>query len=136
MLATPRTMIRAIGIALAITAGVVCSSARASAGCGDYVHIADRPAEPTGEAMPLPANHDREDLPHPPCHGPGCSNRPYETIPPLTAPVTESGGVKELAARSNPNDDRPDGSSRHRTPHTIGSPVHLPPPIFDPPRAA
>ena len=136
MVVSPQAVVRAIGIALAITAGVAFSPARASAGCGDYVHLAGQMAGPTGNAMPLPANHEREDLPRPPCHGPGCSNRPSQPIPPLTAPVAESGGAKELAARANTNDDRADGLSRHRIPRTIGSPIHLPTPIFDPPRAA
>ena len=136
MVVSPRAVVRAIGIALAITAGVAFPPTRAAAGCGDYVHLAVRPVGPTGEAAPFPANHKREDLPRPPCHGPECSNRPSQPSPPLTAPVPESGGAKELAARSNANDDWADGQSRHRIPRTIGSPVHLPLPIFDPPRAA
>lgn len=135
MVAAPRAVFRATGIALAITVGVVFSSARASAGCGDYVHIVGQPAEPTGHAMPTTADHDRVSLPGQPCHGPGCSNRPSQPVAPLTVPVTESGGAKELAARSAAA-DRPDCSSRHPIPHTIGSPVHLPTAIFDPPRAA
>jgi hypothetical protein len=86
--------------------------------------------------MPLPTDHDRGELPRSPCHGPGCSNRPAQPVAPVTAPVAEPDGAKQPAARSHADDDRTDGSSRHRIPHTIGSPVHLPTAILDPPRAA
>jgi len=132
MITTPRTVIRAIGITLAITVGVVFSSARASASCGDYVHIAGQPAD---QAITLPAPHDRDGLPRPPCHGPNCSNHSPEPVPPFTAPVVESLGAKGLVARSHA-DDRAGGSSAHSIPRSIGSPVHLPSAIFDPPRAA
>ncbi|MBX9625518.1 MAG: hypothetical protein K2X82_17055 [Gemmataceae bacterium] len=128
-------MVRTTGIALAIAAGVAFSPARATAGCGDYVHIAGPPAGPTGVATAPPDGHALDDLPRPPCHGPGCSERPTPTAPPLTAPVNESAGAKELAARPGA-DDRADGSPRHRVPRSIGSPVHFPTAIFDPPRAA
>jgi hypothetical protein len=130
MVAISPSLLRATGIALAIAAGVVLSPARATAGCGDYVHVAG----PTGEAAPAPANHDRDDLPRP-CHGPGCSNRPSQPAPPLTAPVTDSAGAKELAARSAAVDDPADGAAHNRAPRSIGSPVHVPSAILDPPRA-
>ena len=126
-------VIRAAGIALAIAVGVVFPSPRATAGCGDHVHIA---GQPTGPAVPLRADQYGDDHPGPPCHGPGCSNLPTRTVPPLTAPVSESGGAKQPAARSSDDEDHTDILSRHPIPPVIGSPVHLPSPIFDPPRAA
>lgn len=130
MLASPRAVARTAGIALAIALGVAFFSGRTAAGCGDYVHIAGRPAPPAGAATPLDKN-----LPHPPCHGPECSSRPPQPNMPLSTPVAESDGTKALAVGSDVSDARADGSSPHRNPRTIGSPTHLPTFIFDPPRA-
>src|SRR5262249_44157343 len=87
-----------------------------------------------GSSAP-PSNNNREDLPRPLSQGPGCSDRPSQPIHPLTKPTTESDGAKELAAHFNGSNNRADGLTRQRAPLTIGSPVHLPKSIFDPPRA-
>ena len=129
----PPAVIRAAGIALAIAVGVVFSSPGASAGCGEHVHIV---GQPTGSAVPLRADQGGDDFPGPPCHGPGCSNLPTRTVPPLTAPVSESGGAKQPVVRSTADEDHTDGLSRHPIPPEVGSPVHVPSPIFDPPRGA
>jgi len=50
---------------------------RASASCGDYVHIVN-----TNESIPA---SDHPVTPHEPCHGPGCNQQ--RPIPPMPVPV-------------------------------------------------
>ena len=135
MVITPQRLIRLAGIAIAITVGMAFSSSRASAACGDYLHIVGLPDESIREANSLPTYLDRERLPRIPCHGPGCSNRPSQSLPPLTVPVT-NGGVKEVADHYGTGDNPSDSSTRHRVPRTIGLPIHFSTPVFDPPRLA
>jgi hypothetical protein len=126
-----RLSLRLCGVAFAALAAVACSSGRAAAACGDYVHVVTDGAQADSPAMP-----GEPDLPRPPCHGPGCSGQPTPPIPPLTAPVTEPTGAKELATRAAGDAGDHGGSARHPVPEAIGSPVRTSTPIFHPPRFA
>lgn len=62
---------------------VLCASGtKASASCGDYLHIvADKPQTQNG---------DTPNLPRPPCHGPSCHQSPVMPTPvPVSVAPTE-----------------------------------------------
>jgi hypothetical protein len=122
-----RPSLRLCGVAFAALVAVACSSGRASAACGDYVHVLKDGAQAGGPMMP--------GQPDAPCHGPGCSNQPTAPILPLTAPVAEPGGSKELATSGVDADGR-GGAARHCFPNAIGTPVRTSNPIFRPPATA
>jgi hypothetical protein len=130
MVAALRAVVRSAGIAFAIAAGVALAPSRASAACGDYVHVAKDGAEAND-----PSRLGESDMPRP-CHGPGCSSQPTPPILPLTAPVTAPAGAKELAARAAGDTNDHGGSARHLIPEAIGSAVRTSTPIFHPPRAS
>jgi hypothetical protein len=60
-------------VAVAVLLGTLSFEGRATAGCGDYVHIL--PAGGADESSPKPK---------PPCHGPSCQK---QSAPPIHAPV-------------------------------------------------
>ena len=128
----PHTLFtRPVGIALAVLAAAACSPGRAAAECGDYVHIVKD--DPVKASTP---GHGEPIAPRPPCHGPGCSEKPATPVLPLTAPVTDTEGPKELAART-PGDADPAAGPGWVVPvEPAGRPSRIPNPIFHPPRAA
>jgi len=134
MLAYPKPVARFAGIALAITMGVVISSGRATAACGDYVHIVAKPTEVT--APPLAVARSQEGTPRVPCHGPECTCRPTQSAAPFTVLVVETDRAKELAPHPDLIEAGANVSSSHRGPRTLGSPTHFTVAIFDPPRVA
>jgi hypothetical protein len=134
MSATVRTQLRRTGIALAIAAAAVCLPSRAGAACGDYVHIADNPAaDDRGKAASDLPDGSRGESPRRPCHGPGCSNGPAAPATPLTAPVTDTAGPKQLAARTTGDTDPAAGPRWHHPADLSGPPVRIPTSIFHPP---
>lgn len=127
MRVVPAFPIRLAAVAVLTAAGLLAAPDRAAAGCGDYVVVADVMAD--GSDHPPP--------PMAPCHGPGCSNGPESPDVPLSAPVPSPVGSDPwaaLAGRAVAPDPGP--GSRYAVPPDAGRPVHIPQPIFHPPRPA
>jgi hypothetical protein len=133
-------VIRATVAIIAIAVGIALTPGRVLATCGDYVliegqspvrqHLNHLPVTAPGESQGNP------DSPRAPCHGPGCSKAPNDSIPPLTAPTggeTDSKNPPAPLSGAAPGDG---GMSWECHFIASGRPIHLPNPIFHPPRAA
>lgn len=128
MLLPPAVPPRLAAVAVLTAVGLFASSGRATAGCGDYVVLAaDTPAADHAPADPGPPA---------PCHGPGCSGRPEQPSPPLTAPVTQPADPDPLTASAGRLTASAHPASWAVIADDAGPPEPVCPPVFHPPRAA
>jgi hypothetical protein len=122
---------------IAIVVGIALTSGRASATCGDYISIVGQsPANYQQDHMPVTATGESQGDPkesRAPCHGPGCSNSPTDSIPPITAPIGSE--PKDPPAALTGSDSGNGGMSREQYPTSTGRAIRLPNLIFHPPRA-
>ncbi len=134
----PRVIRTAVAV-LTIAVGIALTPGRASATCGDYVLIAGQSSEAQHQNHKLSTapgeSPGNPESPRVPCHGPGCSKSPTDSIPPITAPIGGEADPKNPPATLGGAGPGDGGVSRERDFTSNERAVHLPTTIFHPPRA-
>jgi hypothetical protein len=128
-----------IGLAIALAVLVGYFPSRAKAECGDYVVIlnkktASNPQEELKEhdRVKQASEHGR---PHAPCRGPNCSGDPSQRNVPLAVPLRIDSDSKETTARFTSETTGADRGDWLPLSKVFGLPIHVPYPVFHPPRA-
>lgn len=117
-----RSSLHSLGIALAILVAAGLSPSRASADCGDYVHIVKKDSAP-------------EPILPKPCDGPTCSQRPLPPIAPLTVPPGGFDYSKPFVELLSVKEVEGSDSDRISILEQLAIPDPNPTSIFHPPRS-
>jgi hypothetical protein len=127
-----------IGVALAAAVLLGYFPSRATAECGDYVIIlnhnsASKQQEELKSHVPTETSSDRG-RPHLPCRGPNCSSNPSRHSVPLSAPVPTRNESKVSITQPKPENAGTEKEECCHFPICKELPVHIPDPVFHPPR--
>jgi hypothetical protein len=127
-----------IGVALAAAVLLGYFPSRATAECGEYVVIlnnksASKQQEDLKSHIPTETSSDRG-RPHLPCRGPNCSSGPSRHGAPLSAPVPTRNESKVSITQLTPENAGAEKKEWRHVPTCKELPVHIPDPVFHPPR--
>lgn len=118
-----RSLIRGSIVGLMAPIVLLLANAKASASCGDYVHI-----------LPNGISADGQPPAHPkaPCHGPNCQDAPRH--PPTPSPTVTVNAPPHDAVLANCATIEAAGTERWPS-ESFPVPHHVPSAIFHPPRS-
>jgi hypothetical protein len=128
----------ALGIALAIAAGVVFSSGTATAGCGDHVRVLAKdslsPSANGATSGQTQAGDYDQGRPFHSCHGPKCSAGRSIPVVPLGALSASSADTKSSTVRGVETVDDGAGLDWNRPFDVLLREIRRTNPVFHPPR--